>query len=29
VQVPEHISTGERIKINVEDRKFMGRADTK
>jgi len=29
VQVPEHISTGERIKINVEERKFMGRADSK
>jgi len=29
VQVPEHISTGDKIKINVEERKFMGRADTK
>ena len=27
VQVPEHISTGDRIKINTEERKFMGRAD--
>ncbi|MFT5636987.1 MAG: elongation factor P [Cognaticolwellia sp.] len=27
VQVPEHISTGDKIKINTEDRKFMGRAD--
>jgi len=27
VQVPEHISTGEKIKVNVEDRKFMGRAE--
>lgn len=26
VQVPEHISTGERIRINVEERKFSGRA---
>jgi elongation factor P len=26
VQVPEHISTGERIKINVEERKFTSRA---
>lgn len=26
VQVPEHISTGEKIKVNVEERKFMGRA---
>ncbi|KZZ51121.1 elongation factor P-like protein YeiP, partial [Oleiphilus sp. HI0123] len=24
VQVPEHISTGDRIKINVEERKFTG-----
>lgn len=29
VQVPEHISTGERIKVNVEERKFMGRAESK
>ncbi len=29
VQVPEHISTGDKIKVNVEERKFMGRADTK
>jgi elongation factor P len=29
VQVPEHISTGDRIKINTEERKFMGRADSK
>lgn len=26
VQVPEHISTGDRIRINVEERKFMSRA---
>lgn len=26
VQVPEHISTGDRIKVNVEDRKFLSRA---
>lgn len=26
VQVPEHISTGDRIKINIEERKFMSRA---
>jgi len=25
VQVPEHISTGDRIKVNVEERKFTGR----
>ena len=29
VQVPEHISNGEVIKISTEDRKFMGRADAK
>lgn len=29
IQVPEHISTGDRIKINVEDRKFTGRAEAK
>ena len=27
VQVPEHIATGDRIKVNVEERRFMGRAD--
>jgi elongation factor P len=27
VQVPEHIATGERITISVEDRKFISRAD--
>lgn len=26
VQVPEHISTGDRIKVNVEERKFLSRA---
>ena len=26
IQVPEHISTGDVIKINVEERKFTGRA---
>ena len=29
VQVPEHISNGDTIKVNIEERKFMGRADTK
>ncbi len=29
VQVPEHISTGDKIKVNVEECKFMSRADTK
>ena len=26
VQVPEHISTGDRIKVNVDERRFLGRA---
>jgi|SRR5680860_31400 len=26
IQVPEHISTGDRIKINVDERKFLSRA---
>ncbi len=26
IQVPEHISTGDKIRINVEERKFTGRA---
>jgi elongation factor P len=26
VQVPEHISIGDRIKINVDESKFTGRA---
>ncbi|TPE51257.1 elongation factor P-like protein YeiP [Maribrevibacterium harenarium] len=26
IQVPEHISTGDRIRVNVEERKFSGRA---
>ncbi|MDX1636254.1 MAG: elongation factor P-like protein YeiP [Marinobacter sp.] len=26
VQVPEHISTGDRIRVNVEERRFLGRA---
>ena len=26
VQVPEHISTGDRIKVNVDERKFLSRA---
>lgn len=29
VQVPEHISTGDKIRINVEERKFIGRAAVK
>lgn len=29
IQVPEHISTGDRIKINVEERKFVGRSEAK
>ncbi|SHH26449.1 elongation factor P-like protein EfpL [Ferrimonas marina] len=27
VQVPEYISTGDKIKVNVEERKYMSRAD--
>lgn len=26
VQVPEHISTGDRIRVNVDERRFLGRA---
>jgi len=26
IQVPEHISSGDRIKVNVEERKFLSRA---
>lgn len=29
IQVPEHISTGDRVKVNTEERKFMSRADSK
>ncbi|MGI1677397.1 MAG: elongation factor P-like protein YeiP [Cellvibrionaceae bacterium] len=29
VQVPEHVSTGDRIKVNVEERKFMNKANSK
>jgi len=29
IQVPEHISTGDKVKVNTEERKFMGRADAK
>lgn len=29
VQVPEHISTGERITVSVEERRFVSRADSK
>ena len=29
VQVPEHISIGDMIKVNVEERKFTGRAESK
>jgi len=29
VQVPEYIASGERIKINVEERKFISRAEAK
>ncbi len=29
VQVPEYIATGDRIRVNVEERKFIGRAENK
>lgn len=29
VQVPEHIARGDKIKVNTEERKFMGRAESK
>lgn len=29
IQVPEYISTGEKLKISVEERKFVSRADSK
>jgi len=29
VQVPEHISTGDRIKVNTSEQKFAGRVDAK
>ncbi|MEH6518244.1 MAG: elongation factor P-like protein YeiP [Halioglobus sp.] len=29
VQVPEYIATGETIKVNIEERKFISRADSK
>ncbi|MDG2273009.1 MAG: elongation factor P-like protein YeiP [Halioglobus sp.] len=29
VQVPEHISVGDKIKVSVEDRKFLSRADAR
>ncbi|MBY5993913.1 elongation factor P-like protein YeiP [Ferrimonas balearica] len=29
VQVPEYIATGDKIKVNVEERRFIGRADSK
>ena len=28
IQVPEYIANGEKVKINTNDRKFMGRADS-
>lgn len=29
VQVPEYIATGDTIKVSIEERKFLGRADSK
>jgi elongation factor P len=28
VQVPEYIASGEKIKVNTSESKFMGRADS-
>ncbi|MCE9912088.1 elongation factor P-like protein YeiP, partial [Hafnia paralvei] len=27
IQVPEYLSSGEKIRIHIEERRFMGRAD--
>ncbi len=27
IQVPEYLSAGEKVKINTQDKRFMGRAD--
>ncbi len=29
VQVPEYIATGDKVRVNVEERKFVGRAESK
>jgi len=29
IQVPEHISTGDKVKVNTAEKKFTGRADSK
>jgi len=29
VQVPEYVATGDKVRVNVEERKFVGRADSK
>lgn len=29
IQVPEHVARGDRIKVNTEERRFMGKADAK
>ena len=29
VQVPEYIATGDKVRVNVEERRFVGRADSK
>jgi elongation factor P len=29
VQVPEYIATGDKVRVNVEERKYVSRADTK
>ncbi|MCQ3529359.1 elongation factor P-like protein YeiP, partial [Salmonella enterica subsp. enterica serovar Indiana] len=27
IQVPEYLSAGEKIRIHIEERRYMGRAD--
>lgn len=29
VQVPEYVATGDKVRVNVEERRFVGRADSK
>jgi elongation factor P len=29
VQVPEYVATGDKVRVNVEERKFVGRAESK
>jgi len=29
IQVPEYVSTGDKVKVNTEEKKYMGKADSK